>query len=78
MMSLSISTLLAVLVAYFLMLPFLKRQHSIIGAEHSSADALERNEQMLRDLELDLAMGKLTTGEYTALQSSLQQPRDET
>ena len=74
---LTLSTLLAVAVAYFLITPFLGQHHSEIGSAHSSADSAERNQQMLRDLELDLAMGKLSTSEYNALQRSLERSHDQ-
>ena len=77
MITLSLSTLLAVFVAYFLVTPFLARQHGSIGSERSSADGHERNQQMLRDLELDLAMGKLSANEYQVLQRSLEPEHDD-
>lgn len=70
MMVLTISSLLAVAVAYFLYAPFTTRQHNLIGSDHPSADRDERNQQMLRDLELDMAMGKLSDKEYQVLQRS--------
>lgn len=76
-MTLTVSTLLTVLIAYFLVSPFMSGKHELIGTDHSATDARERNQQMLRDLELDLAMGKLSSKEYQVLQRSLEPEHDE-